>query len=1415
VIQVTNRRIALGLLISAFCPGIAACVSEVEVDRGLETTAGTGQPGATPSSDLSEVSNDLVAADKSRWPRVSPVLFVHGVNSSPATWGIEPQRERRAYLFPADDDSKTGNWFWHKSELAGIEHCSSLQVAPLGGPPGSIREIFPGRAPDLCLRGNLPAEAILGGPSPSQAKRLIFAANTEFGSTSTEPTLVEAYDQAQAKVTGRSRNLIFGLDGTFGHEGAKGDGALISSSTFTGFPARSGPAALPKSFTTAVDPDVVGLAERANGIEVFDAYWTNGWPDGVVPKELSGPDGMLYGYYLDKFGGTKGGTCQGNCPSGTPSPARFTRTITYRATSRFTAATPAELEEKELSTLGELLPVRGTGFTGSNPGVISYAPVSREEFGALPEAGSRSAYANMAAMLSSQLVRDVISAHTEAESMGIVGFCGHGTTCRYIFRRTTDKKYSNDSSGKSTVYIHELIAESASGRNYHLRVQYEDRHEGYDGRPLAEETADGEIGQLYQAIVRVLDKYYVDAAGKPNWRRGGDSDPDAKIVLVGHSQGGVISRAVLYPGFGPRGQYDSAQGYLPMYWPASEEVGGQAPIDVRRHVAGVVTTSSPHYGAQIGFPLEGFEKMHREMIAQRKTGTGFYVTAFDGKVIQSLAAAGQDIIASVNPSATEPTATAVATEQALAGLRDLQRNAANGSYKMFEMLQGKGIPDITHGLAFWKNDGIANPCGGNGRIAGTRNMNYYRLFWQPEYDNWTRSFRRGSITGAADRFNQLTTNDDYFDFSQRLCQEQVGHFTYVDDGIGSVNDPFSAHWNLRGGPLAKTTGGPGDIVRNFTVPPGLGLETAKNNFARCIDEIYSKDNLFMLGGMAIVGDFLPGWLRLPIHAFAANGVANEIEGAFANAENCIENLKMDVTNALHDIYFPYSTAAAQGLAYHPASAFLHRLNQKGGPSLWDEKRPYPVRPDGGPIPFINVVNRISPNNLEQVPTRAMYGDTAVQTLSQDLGFGYPEMAKAGSLTKISFTGYIHTEATVMKPSTLGPYCTVDPANPAAGCVLDPAKNAQMLADNRRAIANLLLGLATGQSPVLPNAGFAFAKPAAIASQYATRDTDGHLIQKNDRAPVTGDATRLKGLQIEDILEPLPLPYDRGARRFVVDGAVVVHQKQELYLPPGASVLFNDGAGLTVEAGGRLTVGGAPAFGVTDDVAAVRLTTASDGALPILLKAGAQIRFPDAGRAVLRGALKRLVRGPDGAQVSVAVPLDPNALGSEPPIDATKPSAKYYAKYDAKPYLTRVTNVDTALTSAPPPPPAPACDGTAGQWSGCRGNGCSVCTDALVGFSRYFANHPGCAQNPTCGGLFFTCNAACPAPTDADRDPPTCDGTAGQWSGCRGNGCSVCTDALVGFSRYFANHPGCAQNPTCGGLFFTCNAACPAPTDADR
>jgi hypothetical protein len=79
-----------------------------------------------------------------------------------------------------------------------------------------------------------------------------------------------------------------------------------------------------------------------------------------------------------------------------------------------------------------------------------------------------------------------------------------------------------------------------------------------------------------------------------------------------------------------------------------------------------------------------------------------------------------------------------------------------------------------------------------------------------------------------------------------------------------------------------------------------------------------------------------------------------------------------------------------------------------------------------------------------------------------------------------------------------------------------------------------------------------------------------------------------------------------------------------------------------------------------------------------------------------------------------------------------------------------------------------CQGTPGQWAGCRGTGCSVCSELVANYPCYFQNHPNCVSNDICGGLYFTCSDTCPAPTQAD----TCLCSA--VASCEGGGSVSCT-----------------------------------------
>ena len=67
---------------------------------------------------------------------------------------------------------------------------------------------------------------------------------------------------------------------------------------------------------------------------------------------------------------------------------------------------------------------------------------------------------------------------------------------------------------------------------------------------------------------------------------------------------------------------------------------------------------------------------------------------------------------------------------------------------------------------------------------------------------------------------------------------------------------------------------------------------------------------------------------------------------------------------------------------------------------------------------------------------------------------------------------------------------------------------------------------------------------------------------------------------------------------------------------------------------------------------------------------------------------------------------------------------------------------------------------------------------------------------------------------APGQPSGCKPTLGQWSGCHGNGCSVCVEKVAGYPLYFGNHPLCSPNFSCDELYSTCNANCPEPTHAD-
>ena len=122
-----------------------------------------------------------------------------------------------------------------------------------------------------------------------------------------------------------------------------------------------------------------------------------------------------------------------------------------------------------------------------------------------------------------------------------------------------------------------------------------------------------------------------------------------------------------------------------------------------------------------------------------------------------------------------------------------------------------------------------------------------------------------------------------------------------------------------------------------------------------------------------------------------------------------------------------------------------------------------------------------------------------------------------------------------------------------------------------------------------------------------------------------------------------------------------------------------------------------------------------------------------------------------------------------------------------------------------------CMGT-GTFTGCRGDGCSVCQEKLGAYACYTKNHPGCAVNTTCGGLFYPCSATCPQPTP--EDACNCVAGDGGWPECSNTACSVCTDQTVGYACYFINHPTCLPQNNCNTRG-PCSQYCPPPDVADK
>lgn len=126
---------------------------------------------------------------------------------------------------------------------------------------------------------------------------------------------------------------------------------------------------------------------------------------------------------------------------------------------------------------------------------------------------------------------------------------------------------------------------------------------------------------------------------------------------------------------------------------------------------------------------------------------------------------------------------------------------------------------------------------------------------------------------------------------------------------------------------------------------------------------------------------------------------------------------------------------------------------------------------------------------------------------------------------------------------------------------------------------------------------------------------------------------------------------------------------------------------------------------------------------------------------------------------------------------------------------------------------PACAEPDRVWRGCvSGQPCTVCAAEIAQFPLYLQQHPRCQAWPCDHNpVHDSCSSDCPPPGGRDQ----CDGTPGNWKGCRGLGCYVCSVLVRDYPKYFQNHPVCSANPSCQGQYYTCSAACPPPAPEDR
>jgi hypothetical protein len=1145
------------------------------------------------------------AIDKSKWPRVAPVIFIHGVGSAPPTFGVKIDKEnvpKEKPTWPTGDDSKTGGYYFYKPELDSLQNCHDNN---------DTRRKF-----DMLRNGWFMAGYGTNGQDTIQTSPLVeqkmygcnsssgfwynyayFQPNNTLTTAPTSPNYAMVYDFLQFKTSfgGRTTNAYMTYD-------FKGNVPM---------------------------PMIPPQGDRNNGVEFFDAYWTFGWPDGNVPDKMRSLTGMMYGTALT---GVNHKWVK----------AKWSRN--FKRNSSYVAGQTTGFKSYDSTGWNAL-----TFFASHLPAMDDL-----ELLGGSAYAPGTQGYTNMS-------------------------------------KGKTSDTYSAADGKRTITYKYDTYVRAGNWQNV-LTVNYVIEDKGYTGEQFAEETQFGQIGQLYLFIKKVLDKYYRDSNG-PNWYLGnGASDPDARIVLVGHSQGGVLSRAVTYPGFQSGSSLED--GYEPMYYPKSltnatyldwdnstKSMSG-CWFDPRRHISGIVSISGPHYGSPIGYAIDGVATLHKNLIDQKTQNRGLYYNIWnsnslglDGYTIATATTEVNKFVGDINPvNAVTAGSHEAFNEMVRSGLRSLHHYE---SYKTFDPFDVP-LQTIEAGRDYWQttsptgSDGApiappSSPCEPakfpQAEPGSFEKANHYRLYWQSEYDNWVRSFRLDENNNGgvgSEKVHTVSASDDFTRYGKTLCEEQIGRYTRLTE----VNNP-----NYPSGDTIYTDMNP--FASGWASAPALAKGTATNSVAEVNfdSDIKALTNCLKhmvdpisTGGLMMTGLFTP-----PIANPFLWSTAYEV---YDNGSNCMDNFKAATNQTTQGFFHQFLTNAAQGAAYNPASVYLHRLNQRGGSGgLAVERRPPPARPDNIPIPFISITNNLASTWSSSAAGGAeANGDLTVNTLSQDIGFAYPDLSKSGSIAKFAVTGATHTMAPTYRDEVFGPYLK---QNTTTGpWVLDGARNIELHKEIRNDVARLIFGLAIGQSPVLPNQGAAAAKVSEIESAYTQKDAQGFTLQRNNRESVQGKFTRLKGLNPDEILEPVALPYSSDRTTFLIDRVIVIEAGQELYVPAGSNLRFTPSGTIIVKSGGRFTLGGVPTFaGVGQATYGIRLVSETMSKPDIRFRAGAKLKYPDPSAGLLKSAILLDVNGGVGLVLIAGA-----KFGSA----VTIPSKHLYGRYDSRPYQERTASADRGL-----------------------------------------------------------------------------------------------------------------------------------------